>query len=72
MIWNYVKTARLVSLHIVFRNLVTFVITSGETTWVYQELQVSGKLEHEPQHYNYHPFRAQAPTSGVLKDVGDW
>ena len=36
MIWNYVETAGLVSLHVnlhvVFRNLVAFLITSGKTT----------------------------------------
>ena len=36
MIWNYVETVWLVSLHIslhtVFRNLVALVITSGKTT----------------------------------------
>ena len=56
MIWNYVETAGLVSLHVslhvVFSNLVVLVITSGETTWGYRELQVSRKLEHGPRHYN--------------------
>ena len=51
MIWNYVETAELVSLHVVFRNLVAPVITSGETTWGYRELQVSRKLEHGSRHY---------------------
>ena len=51
MIWNYVETAGLVSLHVVFRDLVAPVITSGETTWGYRELQVSRKLEHGPRHY---------------------
>ena len=63
MIWNYVKTAGLVSLHAVFRNLVAFVITSSETTWGYRELQVSRKLEHEPQHYNCLPSMVQALMS---------
>ena len=56
MIWNYVKTAELVSLHVnlhaVFRNFVKLVITSGKTMWGYRELQVSRKLEHGPRHYN--------------------
>ena len=51
MIWNYVEMAGLVSLHVVFRNLVAPVITSGETTWGYKELQVSHKLEHGSRHY---------------------
>ena len=51
MIWNYVETAGLISLHVVFRNLVAPVITSGETTWGYRELQVSRKLKHGPRHY---------------------
>ena len=35
--------------------LVAFIITSGETTWGYQILQVSRKLEHAPRHYKlYH------------------
>ena len=67
MIGNYVETARLVSLHVslyvVFRNLVALVITSGETTWGYWELQVSRKLEHGPRHYNCLPSRMRAPTS---------
>ena len=40
-----------VSLYTVFQNLVALVITSSETTWGYQELQVSHKLEHRLQHY---------------------
>ena len=52
MIWNYVETAGLVSLHVVFWNLVAPVITSGKTTWDYKELQVSRKLEHGPWHYS--------------------
>ena len=48
MIWNYVKTAGLVSLHVVFWNLVVSVITSGKTTWGYRKVQVSHKLEHRP------------------------
>ena len=63
MIWNYVETAGLVSLHVVFRNLVAPIITSGETTWGYQELQVSRKLEHGPRYYNCLPSRMRAPTS---------
>ena len=59
MIWNYVEPAGLVSLHVslhaVFRNLVALVITSGETTWGYRELQVSRKLEHGPRHYSQKP-----------------
>ena len=51
----YVETAGLVSLHvrlhIVFRNLVVLVITSGKTTWGYRKLQMSRKLEHWPRHY---------------------
>ena len=39
------------NLHVVFRNLVILVITSGKTTQVYRELQVSHKLEHGPWHY---------------------
>ena len=50
MIWNYIKTMGLVSLnmslHAVFRNLVALIITSGETTGGYQELQVFRKMEH--------------------------
>ena len=56
MIWNYVKTAGLVSLHVslhvVFRNLVALVITIGKTIWGYRELQVSCKLKHGSWHYN--------------------
>ena len=56
MIWNYVETARLVSLHIslhvVFQNLVTLVITSDKTMWGYWELQVSRKLEHGLRYYS--------------------
>ena len=56
MIWNYVESVGLVSLHIslyaVFRNLVELVITSGETTGGYRELQVSRKLEHGLRHYS--------------------
>ena len=67
MIWNYVETAGLlgvhVSLHLVFRNLVALVITSGETMWDYRELQVSRKLEHGPRHYNYLPSRMRTLTS---------
>ena len=59
MIWNYVETVGLsnlhVSLHTVFQNLVAFVITSGETTGGYRELQVSRKLEHGPWHYTFFP-----------------
>ena len=51
MIWNYVETTGLVSLHAVFRNLVTLVITNGKTTQGYRELQVCRKLEHGPWHY---------------------
>ena len=55
MIWNYVETTGLVSLHgslhAVFWNLVALVITSGETTWGYRELQMFRKLEHGPRHY---------------------
>ena len=56
MIWNYVQTAGLVSLHVVFQNLVAPIITSGKTTWGYKELQVFRKLEHGPWHYNHHFF----------------
>ena len=63
MIGNYVKTAGLVSLHIslyvVFQNLVALVITSGETTWGYQELQGSHKLKHRPRHYNWFSSMSQ-------------
>ena len=52
MIWNYVETAGLVSLYLVFRNLIAPVITSGKTTWGYQKLQVFRKLEHGPQYYS--------------------
>ena len=52
IIWNYVDTAGLVSLYVVFRNLVVLVITSGKTTWGYRALQVSCKLEHGPRHYS--------------------
>ena len=52
IIWNYVKMAELVSLHIVFRNLVVLVITSDETTWGYQALQMSCKLKHGPRYYS--------------------
>ena len=38
MIWNYVITAELVSLHVMLRNLVAPVITSDIITWGYQEL----------------------------------
>ena len=61
MIWNYVETAGLVSLHVVFRNLVAPVITNGETTWGYRELQVSRKLGHGPRHYI---FEATSRTNG--------
>ena len=53
MIWNYVETEGLVNLHVVIRNLVALVITSGETTWGYQKLHVSRKLEHGPRHYTH-------------------
>ena len=33
--------------------MVALVITSGETTWGYWELQVSRKVEHGPWHYKY-------------------
>ena len=56
MIWNYVETARLVSLHVslhvVFQNLVALVIASDKTMWGYRELQVSRKLEHGLRHYS--------------------
>ena len=48
------KQWRLVSLYAVFRNLVTLVITSGEATWGYRELQMSHKLEHGPRYYKEH------------------
>ena len=51
MIWNYIEMVELISLHVVFRNLVAPVISSGETTWGYKELQVSRKLEYGPWHY---------------------
>ena len=39
MLWNYIETVGLVSLHVslhaVFWNLVALVITSSETTWDY-------------------------------------
>ena len=41
------------SLHKVFRNLIALVITSGETTWSYRELQVLRKLEHGRRHYKF-------------------
>ena len=58
MIWNYIETAGPVSLHVVFRNLVARVITSGETTWGYRELHASRKLEHGLQHYNQGEFHS--------------
>ena len=54
MIWNYVEMAGLVSLHVVFQNLVVPIITSGETTWGYRELQMSRKLEHGLRYYTSH------------------
>ena len=72
IIWNHVKMAGLVSLHVMFRNLVAPVITSGETTWGYQALQVSRKLKHGPRHYNCLPSMTQDPMSEVLRAVGDW
>ena len=51
MTWIFIETAGSVSLYVVFRNLVAPVITSGETTWGYRELQVFRKLEHRPRHY---------------------
>ena len=72
MMWNYVEMAKLVSLYIVFRNLVARVIIGGETTWGYRELQVSRKLKYRPWHYNCLSSTAQAPTSGVLRATGDW
>ena len=53
MIWNYIETAGLVSLHVMFRNLVASVITSGETTLGHRELQMFRKLEHRPRHYKF-------------------
>ena len=52
-----------ISLHAMFQNLVTLIITSGKTMWGYQELQVSYKLVHGPRHYNYLSSRVRAPTS---------
>ena len=72
MIWNYVETAGLVSLHAVFRNLVALVITSGKTMGAYRELQMSSKLEHRLQYYNCLLSKAQAPICWVLRAVGDW
>ena len=71
MIWNYIETTGLVSLHTMFRNLVALVITSGKTTEDYRELQVSRKLEHRPQHYNCFLSRARAPISRVLRAIRD-
>ena len=53
IIWNYVETAGLISLHTVFWNLVVPIITSDEITWNYRELQVSRKLEYGPRHYSF-------------------
>ena len=57
MIGNYVETAGLINLHVslhaVFWNSVALVITIGETTWGYQELQMFHKLEYRPRHYNF-------------------
>ena len=65
---------RLVSLYAVFRNFVALVITSGKTTWGYQELLVSHKLEYGPQHYRdisklnaYFPLMSE--KSIVLLDI---
>ena len=60
MIWNYVETGGLVSLHVVFWNLVAPVITSSKTTWGYRELQMSRKLEHGPRHYNFLDLKLKA------------
>ena len=62
LIWNYIETAGLVSLHVIFRNLVAVIITSGETTCSYWELEVSHKLEHGPRHCN-HLCLLQLPVS---------
>ena len=48
MIGNYFEIARLISLYVVFWNLVVLVITSGKATWGYWELQVFCKLKHWP------------------------
>ena len=72
MIWNYVETTGLVNLHTVFRNLVALVITIGETTENYRELQLSHKLEHRPQHYNCFLSRARVSISTVLRAIRDY
>ena len=48
IISHYVEMTGLVSLHVMFWNLVALVITSDKTTWGYRELHVSRKLEHVP------------------------
>ena len=53
MIWNYDEIARLLSLYVMFLNLVTLVITNGETTWGYWELQISRKFKHRSWNYNW-------------------
>ena len=66
MIWNYVETAGLLSLHVslhtVFWNLVVPVITSSEITGGYRELQISHQLEHGPRYDNCLLSRMRAPT----------
>ena len=67
MIWNYVEMAGLVNLYVVFRNLVPPVITSGETTWGYWEVQVFRKLEHGPWHYKMTEIYIGTKKSNRLK-----
>ena len=61
----------IVSLYVVFWNLVAPVITSGETTWGYRKLELFRKLENKLWYNNCLLSRMQAPMSEELRIAGD-